>query len=144
MKIQCNGSGARLLAAALGVLATAVVGGAQVGPTSPETVPAQRAGWWVRVEPATQANRVYWRFGLAANELGAPMAWEKGTSPDALDVPSDQRMAERLHVAALGLPPAAPVVFCVFFAEQGVARVEFSQERNLELDRAQTSDACIP
>jgi len=33
----------------------------------------------------------------------------------------------RLHIALLGLPPAAPVSVCLFFADRGVALVEFVQ-----------------
>lgn len=116
----------------------------QAGPAPPETTPAQKAGWWVRVNPTTQANRVYWRFGVAANQLGAPMSWSQGTSPEALDVPPDQRSAERLHIAALGMPPAAPVSFCLFFGARGVALVEFTQETSVEADQVQAAEQCIP
>src|ERR671919_570183 len=77
--------------------------GRQFGPSPGETTPAQKAGWWVRINPANQATRVYWRFGTAPNELSAPMTWVQGSSPEALDAPADQRMSGRIHIAALGL-----------------------------------------
>ena len=116
----------------------------QWGPSPGETTPAQKAGWWVRINPADQATRVYWRFGAAPNRLSAPMTWVQGTSPEALDAPADQRMLERVHIAALGLPPAAPVSFCLFFGERGVALVEFTQETTVEVDRSQSDERCVP
>jgi hypothetical protein len=98
---------------------------------------------WVRINPTNQATRVYWRFGAAPNELSAPMTWVQGTSPEALDAPVDQRMIQRVHIAALGMPPAAPVSFCVFFGDRGVALVEFTQEANFEVDQAQSAEQCV-
>ena len=72
------------------------------------------------------------------------MTWAQATSPEALDAPADQRMLERVHIAALGMPPAAPVSFCVFFADRGVALVEFTQEINLDVDRNQAAEQCVP
>ncbi len=53
-------------------------------------------------------------------------------------------MLERVHIAALGLPPAAPVSFCLFFGERGVALVEFTQETIVEADRSQSDERCVP
>jgi hypothetical protein len=117
--------------------------GRQWGPSPGETTPAQKAGWWVRINPTNQATRVYWRFGAAPNQLSAPMTWVQGTSPEALDAPVDQRMIERVHIAALGMPPAAPVSFCVFFGDRGVALVEFTQETTVEIDQAQSAEQCV-
>jgi hypothetical protein len=117
--------------------------GRQAGPSPGETMPALKAGWWVRINPTNQATRVYWRFGSAPNQLSAPMAWVQGTSPEALDVPADQQIIGRLHIAALGLPPLVPVSFCVFFADRGVALVEFMQEITIEVDQAQSAEQCV-
>ena len=117
--------------------------GTQWGPSPGETTPAEKAGWWVRINPANQATRVYWRFGAEPNQLSAPMTWVQGSSPEALDAPADQRMVGRVHIAALGMPPAAPVSFCVFFADRGVALVEFTQETTLEVDQAQSAEQCV-
>lgn len=115
----------------------------QFGPRA-ETTPAGMTGWWVRVNPANQATHTFWRFGPAGDRLGTPITWAQGTSPAALDAPADQRMLERVHIAALGMPPAAPVSFCVFFADRGVALLEFTQEINLDVDRNQSAEQCMP
>ena len=133
------------------VLSAAVIFGAftlpltgrQWGPSPGETAPAEKAGWWVRINPTNQATRVYWRFGAASNQLGAPMTWVQGTSPEALDAPIDQRTIERVHIAALGMPPAAPVSFCLFFGDRGVALIEFMQETTVEVDQAQFTEQCV-
>ena len=109
-----------------------------------ETTPAEKAGWWVRVNPDTEATHVYWRFGATRRQLSAPMYWERGTSPDGLDAPAAQRMMERVHIAALAMPPAAPASFCVFFADRAVALIEFTRETNLDIDRSQTAEQCAP
>ena len=102
----------------------------QWGPSPGETTPAEKAGWWVRINPADQATRVYWRFGAAPSKLSAPMTWVQGPSPEALDAPADQRMLERVHIAALGLPPAAPVsFFCLRGARRGACRVHAGDHR---------------
>lgn len=131
------------LAVAFGVLNSPLVA-RQGGPIPGVTTPAERAGWWVRINPTNQANRVYWRFGPTPTQLSAPMAWVQGTSPEAIDAPPEQRMLERLHIASLGLPPAAPVSFCVFFADRGVALVEFTQEINIDVDGTQSAEQCVP
>ena len=118
--------------------------GQQWGPSPGETTPAEKAGWWMRINPDNQATRVYWRFGAAPNRLSAPMTWVQGTSPEALDAPAEQRMLERVHIAALGLPPAAPVSFCLFVGERGVALVEFTQETTLDVDQSQSDERCVP
>ena len=110
----------------------------------PATMAAEKAGWWVRVNPNTAATHVYWRFGATRRQLSAPMYWERGKSPDGLDGPAAQRMTERVHIAALAMPPAAPASFCVFFADRGVALVEFTRETNLDIDRGQTAEQCVP
>lgn len=115
----------------------------QFASSPPETVPAQKAGWWVRVNPGTDATHVYWRFGTAADQLSAPMSWAREQSPEALDVPPDQRMAGQLHIASIGMPPAARVSFCVFFGTRGVALVEFTQETNLVVDQGGAAEQCV-
>lgn len=126
----------------LGVF-TRPLDGRQFGPSRGETAPAEKAGWWVRINPTNEATRVYWRFGAVANQLSAPMTWVHGVSPEGLDAPDDQRMSERIHIAALGMPPAAPVSFCVFFGERGVALVEFTQEITVEVDQTQSAEQCV-
>jgi hypothetical protein len=129
---------------AIGTAAWSAEGRQFVRPRPPETTPAQKAGWWIRVNPANEATQVSWRFGALANRLSAPMTWMQGKSPEALDAPQEQRGAEHLHLAVLGMPPASPVSFCVFFADRGVALVEFTQETTLEVEREQTADTCVP
>jgi hypothetical protein len=114
------------------------------GQSPPVTAAAQREGWWIRLNPSNQATHVYWRFGDTAKTLGAPVTWAAGESPQAIDVPVAQRTLARLHIAALGLRPAAPVSFCVFFQEHGVALIEFTQETTAELDQAQNAPECVP
>ena len=133
-----------LLATATAVGAFTPLEARQWGPSAGETTPAQKAGWWVRINPANQATRVYWRFGGAPSQLSAPMTWVQGASPEALDAPNDQRLIGRVHIAALGLPPAAPVSFCLFFQDRGVILVEFTQETTLEVDQAQSDERCVP
>jgi hypothetical protein len=112
--------------------------------TPAQTAPAERAGWWIRVAPENQASHVFWRFGGDPNHLGAPMAWVRGTSPDAIDVSGEHRLMTALHVAAIGMPPSAPVAFCVFYNETPVAFVQFTQETMLHLDQSQRTDRCMP
>ena len=101
-------------------------------------------GWWIRINPTNQAGHVYWRFGANPTELGAPVAWESGQSPAAVDAPAEQRLLPQVHVALLGMPPAAPVSLCLFFGDRGVALVEFIQERNVDLDQTQNAPECVP
>jgi hypothetical protein len=132
-----------IAALALGASFSSVEGrAAQAMPGA--TTPAGRAGWWVRINPTNQATRVYWRFGPAANQLSSPMAWVQGTSPEALDAPPEYRMLDRLHIASLGLPPTIPASYCVFFADRGVAFVEFTQEINVDVDKTQSAEQCVP
>jgi hypothetical protein len=144
--IWCSRATFVLLLSAAGAVGTftSPLEAQRFGPTAGETTPAQKAGWWVRINPANQATRVYWRFGAASNQLGAPMTWVQGASPEALDAPPDQRVIGRVHIAALGMSPAAPVSFCLFFQDRGVALVEFTQETTLEVDQAQSDDRCVP
>lgn len=135
--------------AIVSVLSILVAGGfassadaGQAAPAPPETAPAQKAGWWLRPNAPPEGSRMYWRFGAAPNELGAPVTWAQGASPDALDAPPDHRMAERVFIAALAMPPTVPVSFCLFFGDRPVAFVEFTQETTLEVDRGQTTDRC--
>jgi len=130
-----------LLTSAIGAVPGSLEG-RQWGPSPGETTPAQKAGWWVRIEPANQATRVYWRFGTAPNELSAPMTWVQGSSPEALDAPADQRISGHIHIAALGLPPDAPASFCLFFQDRGVAHVEFTREATVEFDQSQSDERC--
>jgi hypothetical protein len=130
-------------AAALAPL-TAPIHARQAEPSQGATTPAEKAGWWVRLNAANQARRVYWRFGSAPHQLSAPMTWVQGTSPEALDAPVDQRMLARIHLASIGMPPDAAVSFCVFFADRGVALVEFTQETNLDIDQTQSAEQCVP
>jgi hypothetical protein len=136
----------RSAGAALAITVTAAVApeARQFTSTPPQTAPAERAGWWIRVAPENQASHVFWRFGADPTHLGAPMAWVRGTSPEAIDVPGEQRLLGAVHVAAIGMPPSAPVAFCVFYNETPVAFVQFTQETTLRLDQGQTTDRCVP
>jgi hypothetical protein len=111
---------------------------------NPITEPAQRDGWWIRINPTNQAGHVYWRFGATPTTLGAPVTWAQGQSPDAVDAPAEQRMLDRLHVALLGMPPAAPVSLCLFFRDRGVALIQFTQEINLDVDQSMSAPECVP
>jgi hypothetical protein len=53
-------------------------------------------------------------------------------------------MLDRMHIAALGMPPKAPVSFCLFFKDHGVALVEFTQERTLDVVQTQGAPDCMP
>jgi hypothetical protein len=135
----------RHLVSAVAVIALAA--GAAVGTAAqpaPITAAAEKTGWWIRINPANHATHVYWRFGAATAQLSAPVTWIQGQSPQDVDVPAEQRTLEQMHVAALGMPPASPVSFCLFFQDRGVALVEFTQERNLDIDRNQTAPECVP
>jgi len=131
-------------------LATALILGfsavvAAQGPGTPVlTAAAQKTGWWIRVNANSQATHVYWRFGTAVRDLSAPVSWVRGESPEAVDVPTGQRTLDRMHVAVIGIPPKAPVSFCLFFKDHGVALVEFTQERTFDVTPAQSAPECIP
>jgi hypothetical protein len=108
------------------------------------TTPAEKTGWWIRINPNSQADHVFWRFGTALKDLSSPISWVRGQSPEAVDVPAGQRMLDRMHIAALGMPPKAPVSFCLFFKDHGVALVEFTQERTLDVVPTQSAPECMP
>jgi hypothetical protein len=55
-----------------------------------------------------------------------------------------QQTLDRMHVAALGMPPSAPVSFCLFFKDHGVALVDFTQERTFDVAQAQSAPQCTP
>ena len=135
----------RYLMAAVGICALAGTVAAQAPFVNiPITAPATKEGWWIRINPTNQAGHVYWRFGVTAAALGAPVTWGQGESPQEVDAPADQRFLDRLHVAWLGLPPSAPVSLCLFYADRGIALVEFTQERNLDVDQSQAAAECVP
>ena len=109
------------------------------------TEPAQRDGWWLRINPANEATHVYWRFGPEAKRLSNPIAWIQGQSPvEGIDVPVAYRGLERLHIATLGMPPRAPVSLCLFFRDRGVSLIQFTQEANLEVAQDQSAEECVP
>src|SRR5687768_15772277 len=62
----------RVLAAVLMISTGAWVEARQAQPSGGETTPAEKMGWWVRINPANQAHRVYWRFGPTPTQLSAP------------------------------------------------------------------------
>jgi hypothetical protein len=117
--------------------------GRQWGPSPGDTRPAEKAGWWVRINADNHASRAYWRSGAAPNQLSAPMTWVQGKGPEALEAPTNQRMIGRVYIAALGMPPAARVSFCLFFGDRGVALVEFTQETTIDVDQAQSAEQCV-
>jgi hypothetical protein len=134
----------RTVLATLLILGFSAVVAAQGSRTPVLTAAAQKAGWWMRVNPNSQATRIYWRFGTTVSNLSAPISWVRGQSPEAVDVPAEQRTLDRMHVAVLGMPPKAPVSFCLFFQDHGVALVEFTQERTLDVTQAQNAAECTP
>jgi hypothetical protein len=109
--------------------------------TPGETAPAGKAGWWVRVNPQNQASHVFLRFGIERSQLGGPIGWIQGTSPD---IPEVNRTGDRLHVAAIAIPPSVPVSLCLFYADRGVALVEFTQETTLDVEQGQSAEQCVP
>jgi hypothetical protein len=115
------GRATRLFVLALGITCAPASGGVAPANAAFANEPAQRLGWWIRVNAANQATHLYWRFGAEANRLGAPVAWVQGQDPDIVDVPIEQRVLDRVNLAALGMPPTVPVSFCVFFQDRGVA-----------------------
>lgn len=127
-------------------LAGAELARGQFGPGGPDaiTTPAEKTGWWIRINPQNQAARVYWRFGAAPNQLGAPAMWVRGESPEAVDAPADQRTLDTVHLAFLGMPPAAPVSLCLFFQDRGVSLIEFTQEQTTQVDRTGSAPECTP
>ena len=109
-----------------------------------ETAPAGKAGWWLRVNPQNQASHIFLRFGAERDNLGAPMGWIQGTSPEAIDVTEAYRTTGRLWVAAIGMPPSASVSVCLFYADRGVALLEFTQEATLEVQQGGSAEQCVP
>jgi hypothetical protein len=131
--------------AAMAVLAGSIGHGQGPGATPATTEPAQRQGWWIRINPPNTATHVFWRFGDRANRLGAPVAWIEGQSPAVgIDLPLAQRELERVYVAALGMPPRAQVSFCLFFRDRGIKLVEFTQELNFDVTQTQSAPECVP
>ena len=106
--------------------------------------PVTRAGWWIRLNPANQADNVSWRFGPARNRLSNPVRWWRDENQIEFDLPPAQRGLEVLHIAAMGLPYKAPVSFCVFFQGHGAALLEFAGEHNAQVAQGQQEPACVP
>jgi hypothetical protein len=113
-------------------------------PSEVPSGPVTREGWWVRVNPANEADNISWRFGAARNRLGTPLRWWKDETQGEFDLPAAQRNVKVLHVAALGVPFKAQVSFCVFFHDHGAALIEFANERNADIDQDQQEAACVP
>jgi hypothetical protein len=134
------------LAALSGVLPEAAplgqFGDPRAGAIAP--APVTREGWWIRLNPANQADNVSWRFGAARNRLMNPVRWWRNENQTEFDLPAAQRGLGVLHVAAIGLPYKAPVSFCVFFQNNGAALVEFAGEWNAQVAQDQREPACVP
>jgi hypothetical protein len=113
-------------------------------PNAVPAAPVTRSGWWIRVNPANQADNVSWRFGAARNKLSNPLRWWKNEQPNEFDVPDAHRAVKDLHLAAIGLPYKAQVSFCVFFADHGAKLVEFDGEETETVSQDQQDPACVP
>jgi len=113
-------------------------------PNAVPSAPVTRSGWWIRVNPANQADNVSWRFGAARNKLSNPLRWWKNEQPIEFDLPDAQRSVTELHLAAIGLPYKAQVSFCVFFADHGAKLVEFDGEKAEQVSQDQQEPACVP
>ena len=113
-------------------------------PNAVPAAPVTRSGWWIRVNPANQADNVSWRFGAARNKLSTPLRWWKNEQPTEFDLPVTERDHKVLHVAGIGLPYKAQVSFCVFFADHGAKLVEFDGEETEQISQDQQDPACVP
>ena len=113
-------------------------------PNAVPSAPVTREGWWIRVNPANQADNVSWRFGAARNKLSNPLRWWKDEQPTEFDLPDAYRSIKDLHLAAIGLPYKAKVSFCVFFADHGAKLVEFDGEETEQVSQDQQEPACVP
>jgi hypothetical protein len=113
-------------------------------PNAVPSAPVTREGWWIRVNPANQADNVSWRFGAARNKLSNPLRWWKNEQQAEFDLPGAYRTIADLHLAAIGLPYKAQVSFCVFFADHGAALVEFDGEHTAHVTQDQQEPACVP
>ena len=81
----------------------------------PETMAAEKAGWWVRVNPNTAATHVYWRFGATRRQLSAPMylgAREESRRPGRSRGSADDRT--RAHRGAGDATGGAGVLLRLF------------------------------
>jgi hypothetical protein len=110
----------------------------------PADAPLTKEGWWIRVNDTTAADNVAWRFGAARNRLGSPLRWWKNESPIEFDLPAAERGLPTVHIASLGLPNTAPVSFCLFFADHGVALFDFKSEKVGSFEQGQQEAACTP
>jgi hypothetical protein len=110
----------------------------------PHDAPVTKEGWWIRVNDTTAADNLAWRFGAARNRLGSPLRWWKNESPIEFDLPAAERGLPTVHIAALGLPNTAPVSFCLFFADHGVALFDFKSEKVGSFEQGQQEPACTP
>jgi hypothetical protein len=113
-------------------------------PNAVPSAPVTREGWWIRVNPANQADNLSWRFGAARNRLSNPLRWWKDEQPIEFDLPAAQRGVKVLHLAAMGLPPRAQVSFCVFYQDHGAKLVEFDGEHSADVEPDQQEPACMP
>lgn len=135
---------AGLIAASALALSGEASAALQAGGAAVPAGPAVKDGWWIRINPANQANNLSWRFGPARNRLSTPIRWWKDQNAAEFDLPAPQRGVPTLHVAAIGLPFNEVVSFCLFFQNHGVQLFEFTSERNAQADQGQQSPQCVP
>ena len=115
---------------------------AQPPAQSTQLPPAAREGWWVRVNPSTEAPYVHLRFGADPKRLSAPIT--RARSDNEFDVPAAERGLEGMQIALLAMPPAAPASVCIFYRDQGVKLVEFKHEQSVHVDRQERAEQCRP
>lgn len=108
------------------------------------SAPVTKEGWWIRVNPANEANNLSWRFGAQRNRLTDPLRWWKDEYPVEFDLPAAQRNVTTLHIATFGLPYKETVSFCLFFRDHGAALVEFAGEKVQAVEQNDQEAACEP
>ena len=133
-----------LLAVFLGSAVNVSTAAQGTGVRSATVAPATKAGWWLRVDTrATKAASIQWELGTNAKKLTEKATWSAG-GPAEIDLPESVRKENVIQMQAVTAPGAATVVVCVFYQQQGVARIEFNGTDGRQLNQKMKDAKCAP
>lgn len=101
-------------------------------------------GWWLRVDTAsTKAQSIQFTFGTNPKNEAGKESWTPKNPPD-FAVTDSIRTQKMLNVRASAAPTDAPAAVCVFFQQQGVARLQFTGSESRQLNANQKDATCAP
>ena len=103
-----------------------------------------KGGWWLRIDTkATKAASIQWELGTNPKKLTEKATWTAGGAAE-MDLPEIVRKENLIHMQAITAPGAATVVMCVFYQQQGVARIEFNGTDGRQLNQKTKEPKCTP